>query len=372
MPDRKRIGILSRHAVPNYGSILQASALQWVLEDLGYEAMYLNYRIRRDAPLRAARSEAGFPTWLLRAIPKKISEHEFESLRRRVLAQTPPVYSRDELEKLSRAFDVLCVGGDQVWNVMSDGRVDRAYLLDFGTDGIPRFSYGSSFGSGRMAECDRPRFARALSRFGSVSVREASGAGALAEIGIGSTVVVDPVHLLTAEEWRGRIDFKAPHGLSRDGFVLVYNLHPDEKFRRYLQVSLAGSSIPVVSIRPTLRRSYGKSVFYPSLEEFLWMFMNARCVYTDSFHGTAFSILFNTPFIEYVPRENSDRNVSILREFGLLDRTTAAMSSTESWDMDDRWDDVNRRLEEARGLSLEFLGSFLNRSLDGAERGGAC
>ncbi len=355
MPERARIGILSRHAVPNYGSVLQACALQWALEDLGYDACYLNYRLFRDQPLAAARRESGLPAALLRSIPKAVSENRFESMRKRLLSQTSVVHTGDELRTLSGAFDALCVGGDQVWNVLSDGAVDGAYLLDFADADIPRFSYASSLGSGRIAESDRERFSTALSHFDRVSVREVSGVEALAGIGIDSTVVVDPVHLFSVETWEKRIPFAAPKGLEPGNFILVYNLHPDDEFRSYLGETLDGSPVPVVSIRPTLRGSYGRNVFYPEPGEFLWMFRNARCVYTDSFHGTAFSLLFDTPFVEWVPETNNDRNLSLLSTYGLLDRVAQRLPAGAATRMDGRWEDVNERLAERRADSTRFL-----------------
>jgi len=355
MPERARIGILSRHAVPNFGSVLQACALQWALEDLGYHAYYLNYRLLRDQPLAAARRELGLPKALLRSIPKAVSDNRFERMRKELLSQTAVVHTRDELQALSSDCDALCVGGDQVWNVLSDGAVDGAYLLDFASPDVPRFSYASSLGSGRIADSDRSRFSSALLHFDRVSVRETSGLDALADIGIEATLVVDPVHLLPVNTWEKRIQFIRPQGLEPGEFTLVYNLHPDEGFRTYLHDALDSSVRPVVSIRPTLRESYGRSIFYPEPGEFLWLFKNARCVYTDSFHGTAFSLLFNTPFVEWVPGANSDRNLSLLSTYGLLDRVAQRLPVSDASRMDDRWDAVNNQLTRLRVDSMRFL-----------------
>ena len=80
---------------------------------------------------------------------------------------------------------------------------------------------------------------------------------------------------------------------------------------------------------------------------------------TDSFHGTAFAINFNTPFVEVLPNNNTGtRNMSILRLTGLSNRIlkdddiNLAMTTID-------FSETNRILEKKREESIEILKHML-------------
>lgn len=355
---KRRVGILSRHAVPNYGSILQAFALQDVLDSMGADSEYVDYRIPRDFPLADAMRVSGL-LGPLRAIPKAIGAHKFEVMRKGLLKQSRRVTDAEGLRSLMAEYEVLCVGGDQVWNVMSDGNIEGAYLLEGATDESYKFSFSSSFGKNGLVDDERDRVIRAFGRFDKLSVREESGQSIIESMGFDVKTVVDPVHLLKKEEWFDRIAPKAPSGMSGD-FCLIYNLHPSESFEDYASRACASLGLSVVSIRPSMRKTMGRNLFYPSLSEFLWLFENASCVLTDSFHGTAFSILFNTPFVDILPKQFAERNKAILSRYGLESRISTEINVTDLCLDAFDWDAVNELLSEKREDSKQFLSQIVD------------
>lgn len=350
---RNRVGILSRHAVPNYGSILQAFALQDALDSMGAESEYIDYRIPRDFPLADAMRTSG-ALGPVRAIPKAIGARKFEAMRKGLLKQSRRVTDAEALKALLAEYDVLCVGGDQVWNVMSDGNIEGAYLLDGAPEGAYKFSFSSSFGKNGLDARERDRAAKAFARFDRLSVREESGQKALEDMGLVAVTVVDPVHLLTKEEWFGRVEPKAPCGVEGK-YCLIYNLHPSDRFDRYAAAACEGLGLEVVSIRPSLRKTMGRNLFYPSLAEFLWLFDNASCVLTDSFHGTAFSLLLNTPFVDILPEQYAERNKAILSRYGLESRISTDLPAGDLRLGEFDWDGVNGALSANRDASKAFL-----------------
>lgn len=353
MSMKNRVGILSRHAVPNYGSILQAFALQEALDSMGVEAEYVDYRIPRDFPLAEAlrTSRVLGPA---RAIPKAIGFWKFEAMRKGLLRQSRRVTDAEGLRGLLAEYEVLCVGGDQVWNVMSDGDIEGAYLLEGAPDSAYKFSFSSSFGKNGLDARDRDRAAVAFARFDRLSAREESGQKILEEMGFNAVTVVDPVHLLTKEEWFDRIEPKAPRGVSGE-YSLIYNLHPSDEFNRYAAAACEELGFEVVSIRPSLRKTMGRNLFYPLLSEFLWLFDNAACVLTDSFHGTAFSLLFNTPFIDILPEQYAERNKAILSRYGLESRISTELPAEDLHLGSIDWMSVNELLSANRDASKAFL-----------------
>lgn len=350
---KHRVGILSRHAVPNYGSIFQAFALQSALDGLGTESEYVNYRIARDYPVADAIRQSGL-MGPLRAVPKVVGARKFEAIRDALLKQTRSVVDSGGLESLLCEYEVLCVGGDQVWNVMSDGRVEGAYLLEAAPDTSYKFSYASSFGGDRLALSERDRVASALAKFNRLSVREESGQRIIEEMGLKARRVVDPVHLLTKGEWIDRFSPKAPLKVA-DRFCLIYNLHPSVEFNEYAYRACTSLGLNVISIRPSLRRTMGRNLFYPTPAEFLWLFDNAECVLTDSFHGTAFSLLFNTPFVDILPEQYSERNTAILARYGLQSRTSVRIPPEDLALGAVDWVRVNDLLSADRVQSRSYL-----------------
>lgn len=354
----KQVGLLSRHAVSNYGSILQAFALERKLSSLGCKAEYVDYRLKRDMPLREAYREVGLAA-PVKALPKGIGMRKFERMRGEILSQSERVWDYAGVRELCGRYEALCVGSDQVWNILSDGIIDDVYLLNQICDDKYKFSYASSFGKMGVADSEIDRVISSLRRFNRISVREESGKEFLETFGINATVCVDPVHLLSDVEWTESIKQKRPKHVEAE-YILVYNLHPDAGFDSYVSQVTHNLNYQVISIRPTLRKAYGHNLFFPTLGEFLWLFKNARTVLTDSFHGTAFSILFNTHFVDILPKKYSERNIAILSRYGLTEQTSKTLSPARALNSIINWDYVNDRLAEKRTDSIQYLNECLS------------
>ena len=121
------------------------------------------------------------------------------------------------------------------------------------------------------------------------------------------------------------------------------------------------AKLPLVRVSAYLHQITrgGRFVYCPDVGEFLSYIKNAACLITDSFHGTAFALNFNTSFVEVLPGETSTRNMSILRLTGLTDRV---LQNDSDFDLAMRPIDftyANRVLAEKRGESLSVLKEML-------------
>ena len=95
----------------------------------------------------------------------------------------------------------------------------------------------------------------------------------------------------------------------------MYQLHSDKKLGKYARKVAKEKGLPLIRVSASLHQMSreGKFVWCPDLSTFLAYIKNAECIITDSFHGTAFAINFNTPFVEVLPNNNTGtRNMSIL------------------------------------------------------------
>ena len=142
---------------------------------------------------------------------------------------------------------------------------------------------------------------------------------------------------------------------------MVYQLHNDKRLGEYAQKVAREKGLPLLRVSASLHQITrpGKFIWCPSIKNFLSYVKNAECMITDSFHGTAFAINFNTPFVEVLPNNNTGtRNMSILRLTGLSNRVLKdddidlAMTTID-------FSETNRILEKKREESIEILKHML-------------
>jgi len=169
--------------------------------------------------------------------------------------------------------------------------------------------------------------------------------------------VIDPTLLLDASFWN---NYLSP--IKIKNYVLVYQLHNDEKLGRYAKRVADEMNLPLIRISASFHQitREGKFVWCPEVGQFLSYIKNATCMITDSFHGTAFAINFNTPFVEVLPNNNTGtRNMSILRMTGLSDRILREDDDVSLAGQRVDFCYANERLKIEREKSLEILRSII-------------
>lgn len=322
-----KVAVITRHAISNYGSLLQAMAMQQIVESLGHSCEIIDY-VRVDETYLECEKVLlkRKPEWnnhpLKRAIYLALRQPEsilagrrFEKAQKKYLHLSKRYSSLEELIKDKPVADVYMTGSDQVWGPVGSGGYDSSYCLAFTQASDKRIAYAASFGRTEMSTELSLYYKKWLSRYTHITVREDSAAEMLSEIGIDATQTLDPTLLLNSEEWS-----KYVAELPRKKYVLVYQLHNDKTVGRYAKKVAKSKGLPLIRISASLHQIHreGKFVYAPSIGEFLAYIKNAECMITDSFHGTAFAINFNTPFVEMLPNNNTcSRNQSILKVTGL-------------------------------------------------------
>lgn len=358
-----RVAIITRHNVLNYGSVLQAYATEEVLRRLGYSPITVDYRRSAENLNRLVKRYSEN-----RSLPHRIyrntawralygaGEARFKSMRERYLTLSAHCDESNINELLPNA-DVYLTGSDQVWNELGDGMLDPVFFWDglAKTRDAKLVSYAASFGRGAVVKGYEEQVGKWLSRYDAISVREDTGKQIVNGYGFACEQVIDPTLLLNRDDWLSIADSRPAR---KKPYALVYNLHPDSEMLGYVADKTKNSNLEVVSVCPTFRRRIGKQVILPSLPKFLALFRDAQCVYTDSFHGTAFCINLSTPFVEVFPKENAARNKSVLRLFGLEGRAWDTYEGN-AWDKDIDWNHVNAVLDSERLRSMSWLKNAL-------------
>lgn len=362
-----RIKTITCHDVYNVGAGLQAYALQKCLTQMGHDAEIIDYKPpylsghysltavsnpRYDRPMIKQ-------AYLLAKLPGRLRarfgarKRSFDRYREEMLRLTPARYaSNEELKKNPPEADVYIAGSDQIWNPLFPNGKDPAFFLDFVPEGKKRISYAASFAVESLEDEDRDRMLPWLKRLDAVSVRENSGVTLLEQMGIQGMQVCDPVFLLDKEQWSEMI-------LPQKSGILVYDFDASERVGHMAAMLSAQYQAPIVSFFPMKNADHVCSSVGP--REFLGAVANADVVLSNSFHATAFSLIFHKEFfvVERMEKINT-RMKDLLASVGLEDRliqTTGDMKAAAPID----WAEVDRRL---MGL-VEQSQYYLNENVKG-------
>lgn len=328
-----KVDIITRHSVPNYGSLLQAYATQKIIEDMGFEAEIINYtrydeRYKNlvNSLLNGKKWDKNFMTRLIYKaiqIPNySIMYRKFKDYRKNFLKESKIEYGNlNELQENIPIADVYCSGSDQIWGKIGKSEFDEAYFLKFVNDKNKKcIAYASSFGKEKIDKNLENKLHELLKHYSQILVREDTAKEILKRHGFNNVEqVLDPTLLLNREQWeelanKGKNKYKK--------YILIYQLHENKKFDRYAKEFSKKTGLKLLRISPSIyhiKRS-GKMIYLPNQYEFLALFKNAEYVLTDSFHATVFSIIFNKKFIDVLPGVTSTRIISILNLVGLQER----------------------------------------------------
>lgn len=318
-----KVDIITRHAVANYGSLLQSYATQKTFEKLGLDAEFINYTRYDERANNLAKTHVKGKKWdkniftrtLYTLIQTWNYSHEykaFEKYRKGFINETDTLYgSIEELIKNPPEADLYCTGSDQIWGKIGTSNYDSAYFLDFVKD-KKCISYAASFGKEKIDSKLEENLPTLLEKYSYILVREDSAKNIVKRAGIDNVEqVLDPTFLLSKEEWENLAEKKPKY----TNYVLVYQLHNNKKFNKYAKEFAKAHNKKLLRLTPSIyhKARGGKLIYLPTQYEFLSYFKNADYILTDSFHATVFSIMFNKKFKNISPGETSTRITSILR-----------------------------------------------------------
>ena len=313
-----RTGVLTFLHNDNYGSALQAYALQRVIRELGHECEHLDYEPDRNEKILNLLRSGNSPKLILDGLRKRSVKAGQEGARAKSAA-IPAFYARrmrlsrkcrnaEELREVSGEYDTLVCGSDQIWNPVW---LNPAYFLTFVPEGKKKVAYAPSLGIRTMPAGGKVRKIRKWTEgFDAVSVREQEGADLLEKMtGIRADVMPDPVCLLSREEW-AEIAAPAPAG---GDYLLCYFIGTNESYREKVRRISEETGLRVLEIPVTAE---GYSDGFDRLEglgpeEFLGAVAGASCFCTDSFHGLVFGTLADVrtePFRRYREDDPESKN----------------------------------------------------------------
>ena len=291
--NKGKIGILTFHCSNNYGAVLQAYALRQTLERLHpqNEVCVINYRCKgtiTPTSFTDIKKKKGLIGALLHYKQINHMNEKFDLFRKNHLHLSKEYYKVEDLKRDMDEFDVVISGSDQVWNLRwSDG--DTVYFQTFHDQNQKKYSYAASFGFQELDEDLISEYKAALQKFNAISVREKSGLDIIEkQLGLTGHHNIDPTLLLDKEDWSKLA--KVPQ--LKGKYILVYMV-PKQQSIIDRAISLRKiTGLPIVMLSKNLRPANVIHRGESSPEEYVGWFKNAEFVVTNSFHGTAFSCIF--------------------------------------------------------------------------------
>ena len=344
-------GITYDHTV-NYGSCLQAYALQEAVRNTklpnGEKCSYglIPIRTFKDwpAPMSLARVFL-FPM---------IAFHrtQFSSFEKKHL-NFVPVKSIKDLPELNMNADAFVCGSDVIWNPDLNYGLD-AFYLDFARK--YKFSYAASFGKSEVSNQVIEQTKKHIQSFNSISVREEAGLNILRKCTEKPIkVVCDPVILIDNSKWESLL----AQNTHQERFIFVYITHISSSFKMFLDQlsSTTGLKIVYAAYGPKQALKQGM-LQVQTPEKWLHLLHDAEYVVTNSFHATAFSVLFHKKFFTVVKGDKAKginvRMNDFLNTIGLPDRIFSDIP--EQLDLSEiDYAPVDEKIEEMRTESLQFL-----------------
>lgn len=364
-----KVAVITRHAITNYGSLLQAFATQHVIESIGHECEIINY-IRDDESYTKHEKTllARKPEWNRNLIKKMIylslrqtesilAGKRFEKEQEKYLHLTKRYTSLKKLENDKPIADVYMTGSDQVWGPVENGSYDSSYCLSFTDKSDKRIAYAASFGRLDMSPEAELFFKKWLGRYNYISVREDSAIGFLNTIGLDAEQVLDPTLLLDESFWA---QYMTP--IKAKNYILIYQVHNDKRLGEYARKVAVSMGMPLIRISVACHQIVreGRFIWCPAIGEFLSYIKNAKCLITDSFHGTAFAINFHIPFVEVLPNNKTGtRNMSILKLTGLSGRILCDDKDITLAKRKIDYSRANKIIEEQRKFSVNVLKNMI-------------
>lgn len=373
-----RIGVLTLPLHNNFGGILQAYALQKVLNNLGHNAELIDKP--RDVSLGLWYRK--YPVYFKRAIQKylmrkeivvradveqnKISDTIAQHTDAFINNRISRIFTKDFTNIQEKDFDAIIVGSDQIWRPKYFfSAIENAYL-DFAKEwNIKRIAYAASFGTEEWEYNDEQttNCAELLKIFNAVSVRESSAVKLCNEkFKVEALHVLDPTMLLEKNDYINLI--QETDTARSDGNLFCYILDEStEKARIIDNIAKKKGLTPFyVNSRYEDPNAPLKERIQQPVEKWLRAFHDAEFVITDSFHACVFSIIFNKPFIVYGNKERGmARFESLLTLFELEDRlVSSTLEVNKVLQVPIDWERVNSIHKQMKEKSLSFLTKNLN------------
>lgn len=320
-----KVAIITFHKSYNYGSVLQAYALQTYIENLGCKVNIIDYVFERDF-----RQYKLFRTYLYKIHPKAFlrdlkrfprnlrRKKNFHKFANKFYKLTSNRYNDRNLKKLNKEFDCFICGSDQIWNLDCTGGPVPAFFLNFVEKGKKKIAYAPSVAHANF-EGNSEQISNYLDSFNAISVREKTTIQEVKKYTKNDIIcTIDPTLLLTKD------DYKKIEKINKcqNKYIFYYHLEDNLFMKKWCADFAKKNKMSVIYIYKDNISLFENSqnVYGCSPESFIGYIHNAEYIVTNSFHATVFSIIFQKKFVTFKTKNSAARMVDFLNSLNLNER----------------------------------------------------
>lgn len=363
----------------NYGSILQAYALQTILnsyENIEYEIIcqYGKNILSIDNFVDKIKTIGLIKTvkrffWKI-CVPKlKKRTNCIQRFVDGYLRVSKKTYSIDSIKEANQVYDGFVCGSDQIWNVeLTD--VDSMYWLRFADQDKIKFAYAPSIGVDKLTIQQSSKIRMNLKDYIGISCREKSGTELINEVLNENrcVTVVDPTLVVTRDVWDGicsknKIDTP---------YIFVYLLRGTKEWRKQIEYIAEKKKMKIVTI-PFLDNEYivpydilfgDEKCWETSPSDFISLIRNASFVFTDSFHCMVFSCIYHVSFWVYpkIGKAQMSRIQELQNMLKLQNRIIEKDISDINMEEKINWEIVDKQIDTNRKFAIKYLDGILTRN----------
>ncbi len=377
----KKVAVVNRTTLKNYGSVLQSYALCQAIKNIGYdsEIIWQTGAISKNNDFRPGKIvKTLFRLMLHPSLWKKTLQMakgakagDSQVVSDKTLALfddfvgkniNRKFLSKKEMKRYAESDEChkLVCGSDQVW-CSTTLYVDPLMYLRFAPR-EKRVAYAPSIGRSYIPGYNKKIMRKYINGIDNVSVRETEGARLIKELTDRDVpVVLDPTLIIDKEQWQSLA--VSPQ---KEKYLLCYFLSDVTAETQNKIAELAKErGLKIVALKTRLFDIENTAgVEYPDAgpAEFLGLVRGADAVITDSYHGMLFSLIFEKQFYS-LHRQSKDydqstRQKSVLAMLGLSDRYVMPGEDFIGKMID--YQQAGEVLDDKRKKSLEYLATALH------------
>jgi len=379
-----KTGVVTYFDIANYGSVLQAFAMRQTLKKLGSECVFI--RIKETRPLhkylhklhvacvtgtkylfnKSARSTHREIHSLKKQSITGVSEESNAAFREFIDKNLPSLaIGRLALKKTAAGeefFAFIC-GSDQIWSPLSL-HISSYKYLEFAPE-WKRIAYAPSFGVEDIPSYNRSYVKKALLRIDQLSVREHNGADIIRRLtGRDAPVLLDPTMLLTGEEWRELYKESRPCRPNSPYALCYFFDEPEDETIEQITAFTESHDLKLVVLMTNNTKLLQKGAKYIIANpwQFLELVDNAEYVFTNSFHGGVFSVLFDKHFTIF-----GRKHSQTVKQTSRIDSLLTTVGAEDCFYTNNRefyfTEEIcySEKLTKQREKSLDYLGNALKK-----------
>lgn len=364
-----KIGVITWFKYENYGTVLQAVAMQKYLKSQGYDVELVDFEADDSYKRKKSFFYEKFGRLIFKIENKLYKEefikrsNDFKKIIKENCKISKKVNNKDEYIEICNKYDVLLFGSDQIWNPLW---YNPFYYANFEEINTKLVAYAPSFGVNYIADDKKSNISKALKRFDFFGMREQRGCEIVKElIGKDVNTVVDPTFLLDKNEWK---DIEEDIPEVKEKYILCYFLGDNKNHWKAVKKFANKKKMKLIVI-PNITNGYSyiqskntlKSV---NVGNYISLIKNAEYIVTDSFHGAVFSIIYQKNFSlfeRHNPKAGASQNSRLYNLLDMANINFVLVNFGDNNIIENKinYDEVNKRIS----LKINESKNYLKNSL---------